>query len=293
MSTSSCTIHWLDEQTLPPFLLLMQPGERQRIWEARQNPVQIVLGATYWEQPAGVAVIHLGSEFAQLTDLYVLPAYRKVGIGTALLAAAEKEAIRSGAAKIHALYRPDAHTPIFERLLIKAGWTPPILGHIVFWTTREQDALSLDWVQELRFEPPYEVVPWPEVTQADLDAIAKLGEEGRYPPLLSPFMRLKEWDGETSFVLRHEGTVAGWVCAVREAPLQLLIDILFVYPPRQRLGKMLIGEVTRRCWQIGMEDMYWRVAPDNEPMLQWSRLSFPDVISDEFEEWYSEKALIR
>ena len=29
-----------------PFLLLMQPGERRRIWAERQNPAQIVLGAS-------------------------------------------------------------------------------------------------------------------------------------------------------------------------------------------------------------------------------------------------------
>lgn len=85
----------------------------------------------------------------------------------------------------------------------------------------------------------------------------------------------------------------GWVLTVREAPLQLLIDILFVDPPLQRLGKgfMLIGEVTRRCWQIGMQDMYWRASPDNAPMVRWSRKAFPNTLSDEFEEWYSEKML--
>jgi len=293
MSTSACTIHRLDDQTLPPFLLLMQPGERRRIWEERKNPAQIVLGATLLGQPAGIAVGTVNGASAGLTDLYVLPVYRRGGIGGALLAGLEAAAIGAGAEQIGAVYRPNAQTPDFEAILAKRGWQPPTLSHIVFWTTRERDALNLDWVQQYRFEPPYEVVSWPGVTEADLQAIAKLGEEGRYPPALSPAARpLDAWDGETSFVLRHEGNVAGWVCAVREAPLQLLIDILFVYPPRQRLGKMLIGEVTRRCWQIGMEDMYWRVAPDNAPMLEWSRRSFPDTISDEFEEWYSEKVLL-
>jgi GNAT superfamily N-acetyltransferase len=293
MNTSACTIHRLDEQTLSPFLLLIQPGERRRIWEERKNSAQVVLGASFLGQPAGIAVGAVNGASAGLTDLYVLPAYRRGGIGGALLAGLEETVIQAGAEQIGVVYRPNEQTPDFESILAKRGWQPPILSHIVFWTTRDLDALNLDWVQQYRFELPYQVVSWPEVTEADLRAIAKLGEEGRYPPALSPFARPREaWDGETSFVLRHEGDVAGWVCSVREAPLQLLIDILFVYPPRQRLGKMLIGEVTRRCWQIGMEDMYWRVKPDNEPMLQWSRLSFPDTISDEFEEWFSEKRLL-
>jgi GNAT superfamily N-acetyltransferase len=290
MPTSALTIHRLDAQAMRPFLLLMQPGERRRIWEERGSPAQIVLGASLLGQPAGVAVGVVSGASAALTDLYVLPAYRRGGIGGALLAELEAALVQAGAERIETLYRPNEQSPGFEAILRKQGWQLPNLSHIVFWTTRVLDGLTLDWVQQYRFEPPYEVVPWPHVTEADLQFIARLGEEGRYSPDLSLAVRpFEAWDAETSFVLRHEDTVAGWVCAVREAPLQLLVDILFVYPPRQRLGKMLIGEVIRRCLQIGMTDIYWRVKPNNEPMLQWSRRSLPDTITDEFEEWYSLK----
>ena len=285
------TIQRLTASSIQPFLLTLEPGLRGVLLQRIGDDKQLIFGATYWGQPAGVAVFYVTDDHAVLSDLYVLPAYRRVGIGAGLLAAGEAAVAQAGLANIKTLYRPNEQTPAFAALLVKQGWQPPRVNHIVFWTTRELDAPSLEW-QKLRFEPPYEVVAWPDVTESDLQAIAKLGEEGRYPALLSPFGRpLEAWDGETSFILRHEGEVAGWVCAVREKPLQLLIDILFVYPPRQRLGKMLIGEVTRRCWQIGMEDMYWRVAPDNAPMLEWSRRSFPDRILDEYEEWVSEKEL--
>ena len=285
------TIQRLTNNSIQPFLLILEPGLRGTLLQRINDDTQLILGATYWGQPAGVAVFHVTAEAGHLSDLYVLPAYRRAGIGAGLMAAGEEAIIQAGLARIHTLYRPNEQTPAFEALLHKQGWQPPHISHIVFWTTRELDAPSLEW-QKLRFEPPYEVVAWPDVTPADLQAIAKLGEEGRYSSTLSPFVRpLEAWDGETSFVLRHEGDVVGWVCTVREAPLRLLIEILFVYPPRQRLGKMLIGEVTRRCWQIGMEDMYWRVAPDNAPMLEWSRRSFPDRILDEYEEWVSEKYL--
>ena len=294
MSKPAFTLDRLDEQTLPFFLLLMQPGERRRIWEARKNPAQIVLGANLLGQPAGIAIGTVNESTASLSDLYVLPIYRRGGIGGALLAGLEEAAIQSGAEKISVLYRQDDHTPAFGRVLAKGDWQTPTLSHIVFWTTRERDALSLDWVQKYRFRPPYEVVPWPEVTEDERHLIARRGEAGWYPPDLSPFGRPTEaWDAETSLGLRYHGEIVGWVLNVREAPLQLLIEILFVDPPLQRLGKgfMLIGEVTRRCWQIGMQDMYWRAAPDNEPMLRWSRKAFTNVLTDEFEEWYSEKTL--
>ncbi|HSH06006.1 MAG TPA: GNAT family N-acetyltransferase [Anaerolineae bacterium] len=283
-------IYPLTANSIQPFILMVRPGLRQNVLEIGTDSKLVVLGATIWEQPAGVVVAYLSDETVQLMDLYVQPTYRQGGIGTALLAAVEEIAQQTGIGKCYTFYRPDEHTSAFEKTLAKVGWQASTLSHIVFWTTRERDALHLDWVQQYRFEPPYEVVPWPDVTDADLQVIAQLGEEGRYPPSLSPLARPREaWDDATSFILRYEGNIAGWVCTLREAPLQLLIDILYVYPPRQRLGKMLIGEVTHRCWQIGMQDMYWRVAPNNTPMLEWSRRSFPDNIVDEYEEWYSEK----
>lgn len=288
------TIQRLDESSLQSFLLLLPPGIRRESVESQSNTGQIILGASFWGQPAGAAVLHTQGMAGQLTDLYVLPAYRKAGIGAALLAAVEEEAVRAGAGKIHALYRPDEHTSVFKRILARRGWTPPSLQSLVFWTKRELDALSLPWVQKYHFRPPYEVIPWPDVTAAERAHIARRGEEGWYASDLNPFARpVEAWDPETSLGLRHNGEMVGWVLTVREAPLQLLIEILFVDPPLQRLGKgfMLIGEVTRRCWQIGMEDMYWRASPDNEPMVRWSRKAFPDTLSDEFEEWYSEKAL--
>ncbi len=287
------SIQRLHEESLAPYTLMVAPGLRRSLLEAVDDPCQIILGASFWGQAAGVAIVHTKEEEAQLTDIYVLPEYRRAGIGTALLAAVEEAARCAGAGKLHALYRPDEHTPAFKALLARRGWPAPALTHMVFWTTREQDALHLPWVQKYRFRPPYEVFPWPEVTDTERAYIARRGEEW-YTAGLNPLARpIDAWDPETSLGLRYKGELVGWVLTIREAPLQLLIDILFVDPPLQRLGKgfMLIGEVTRRCWQIGMEDMYWRASPDNKPMVRWSRKAFQNALADEYEEWYTEKAL--
>lgn len=288
------TIQTLDAENLAPYTLMVAPGLRRSLLKAIDNPGQIILGASFWGQAAGVVMVHTNNEHAQLTDIYVLPEYRRAGIGTALLAAAEEATAQAGAGKIHTVYRPDEHTPAFKALLSKGGWPAPTLSHIVFWTTREQDALHLPWVQKYRFRPPYQLVPLADVSEAEWSWIAERGETGWYTPDLSPISRAVDaWDPETSLFLRYNGEVVGWVLTVREAPLQLLIEILFVDPPLQRLGKgfMLIGEVTRRCWQIGMEDMYWRASPDNKPMVRWSRKAFQNALADEYEEWYTEKAL--
>ncbi|MBI1299552.1 GNAT family N-acetyltransferase [bacterium] len=289
------TVHRLDEQTIPPFLLLVQPGERRRIWKDHKNPAQIVLGATLLGQPAGIAVGVVNGAFADLTDLYVLPAYRRGGIGGALLAALEKEAIEARAEQIGTLYRPDEHTPVFARLLHTQGWTTPIPRSKVFWT---RCAVAFGpWVSRYRFRPPYETFAWPDLTESERTRLAERGKSGWYPPMLSPFHRPNNaWDGESSVGLRCNGEVVGWCLTVREAPQQMLVDILFVDPPLQVLGRgfMLVGEVIRRYCASGGDYAYWRVSPDNEPMLRWSRKAFAsEGLVDQYEEWVSEKTLTR
>lgn len=289
----------LDSSALPRYLLLVKPAlRRQLLQNASDSPLRI-WGASFLGQPAGAVVAHQDSEAAQLLDLYVLPAYRRAGIGAALLAAVEEEVIRSGADKINALYRSDDHTPAFEALRAKAGWTPPRVKSRVYWTSCS--AGYDDWSQRYRFRRPYKPVRFSEITQAEHEVIARRGEDGWYPDNLSPFIRpTSDWDPETSLGLRYKGEVVGWLLTLREAPDQIRVEILFVDPPLQRLGRgiLLICEMIRRYCHDGdyaggcNEHCYWRVDPDNEGMIRWSQRSFPGRFTDEYEEWYSEKVLV-
>jgi GNAT superfamily N-acetyltransferase len=96
-------IHPLDTVPVQPFALMVRPGLRQNVLKIGADPTLLALGASFWGQPAGATVIHMGDGAARLMDLYVMPAYRQAGIGTALLAAAEEETIRAGVGKLHAL----------------------------------------------------------------------------------------------------------------------------------------------------------------------------------------------
>lgn len=292
------TIQRLDEKTLPPFVLMVQPGLRRSLLEREGNPNQIVLGAFFLGQPVGVAVIDRNRQTAGLTDLYVLPDYRRVGIGSALLGAVEEEARKAGVRELQALYRANEHTPAFAGLLAAQGWETPRVQSRVFWTSCS--AGYDEWSQRYRFRPPYEPVPWTEITPAERQVITRRGEDGWYPPNLDPFQRPPDaWDAETSLGLRYKGEVVGWLLVLREAPDQIRVEIMFVDPPLQRLGRgiLLICEMIRRYCHDGdfqkscNEHCYWRVNPNNEGMLRWSRRSFPGRFTDQYDEWYSEKVL--
>ena len=279
---------------MPPFLLLMQPGTRGQLWENRADAGQIVLGASFLGQPVGAAVAYRGADAAQLLDLYVLPSYRQVGIGRALLAAVEEQIRLTETPRMQTLYRSNAQTPYFQRLLTGQGWTAPLLKNRIFWT---RCAVAFGpWVSRYHFRPPYTLFAWPELTADERKYLLAEQETGWFPPLLSPFHRPDDaWDAESSIGLRYNGEVVGWCLTVREKPEQMLVDVLFVDPPLQRLGRgfMLVGEVIRRYCASGGDYAYWRVSPENEPMLRWSAKAFAgEGLLDEYEEWYSEKVLL-
>lgn len=287
------TIERLTQTTLRPYLLLVKPALRQQLLDQITDPRLYVWGAAFWGQPAGTAVVAL-EQNADLLDLYVLPDYRRAGIATALLATIEETLAHQAVGAIGALYRADEHTDAWHSLLTKAGWSEPVLTNRVFWNCRT--VRGAEWVARYQFRPPYEVFTWTELTTAEEAQIAKRGEEGWYPPHFSPFNRpMTAWDPETSVGLRYHNEVVGWVLALREAPDRLFVEIMFVDPPLQQLGRgfMLVGESTRRYYSGAGNYAYWRVSPDNEPMLRWSRRAFGDHLVDEYDEWYSKKVLAR
>lgn len=288
------TIQILDSASAPPFLLMLAPGLRRSLWAGDDDPAQLVLGATFWGQPAGAAFVYRSAETARLLDIYVLPAYRQAGIGRALFSAVEEQVCRAGISRIQTSYKAEEQTPHFERLLTGQGWTTPVATSKIFWT---RCAVAFGpWVSRYRFRPPYEVFGWSELTDAEHDRVAERGKASWYPPNFSPFRRPDDaWDPQCSVGLRCNGEVVGWCLTMREKPNQMLVDILFVDPPLQLLGRgfMLVGEVIRRYCASGGDYSYWQVSAENEPMLRWSRKAFAgEGLVDEYDEWFSEKILL-
>lgn len=63
---------------------------------------------------------------AEIISLLVLPAYRRQGIGTRLVAALEEELIKNGCTQIQISYRvTESNTFALELLLQKLAWTFP------------------------------------------------------------------------------------------------------------------------------------------------------------------------
>jgi ribosomal protein S18 acetylase RimI-like enzyme len=93
------------------------------------------------DEIAGVAAISFawtlehGGKSAWLDELYVVPEYRGQGLGTALLAGAEREIVRAGCAAID-LEVDKAHARA-ERLYRRAGFQPLARSRWVKYLERE------------------------------------------------------------------------------------------------------------------------------------------------------------
>ena len=115
------------------------------------------------------------------------PAIGRRALARALLAAVEAQLVQRGIAHLQAVYRPDEHTPIFERLLAAQSWATPVLRSNLFWT---RCAVAFGpWVNRYRFRPPYELFPWPELTGDERKRLSARGEAGWYPALVSRIIR--------------------------------------------------------------------------------------------------------
>lgn len=279
-------IELLDATTVKPYLLLTQPGSRRWLLDDIDELAMIVLGARFLSHPVGVLVVQRGEDRIHLLDIYVLPDYRRMGIAGKLLQTLEAHCAWP---HLQALYKADDHTHALQQLLAKQGWNRPKHSRIIFGSVKTE-LLSQPTIYRLR--PPFEVCAWADVTSAERQEIRRRGDAGWYPRELSPFLRPDPtWDAQLSVALRRHADILGWVLVDRIADDEIMVEVMFVDPPLQPLGRgiMLVAEMARRAVAAGVTCGYWGVSPDNQPMLRWSRQAADWLLIDEYDEWLSEK----
>lgn len=284
----------LDSLSVKPYLLLSRPGLRRWLLASDKELGIVILGAEFWGHPVGLLIAQLGETVAYLLDLYVQPEYRRVGIATTLLTALDEQVNDAGLTEIRAFYRAERHTDAFQQCLAKQQWMQPERSRIIFGSQVSRGVAEQPWICRFQFRAPFEVIAWADVTHEQQQVIRQRGEDGWFPAGLSPFNRpAKTWDAELSVALRCRGEILGWALAIRESADQHMVEVMFVDPPLQPLGRgiLLVAELIRRAIAAGDEYGYWGVAPDNTPMLRWSRQAFGTALIDESVEWSSKKEL--
>ncbi|MBD8891260.1 GNAT family N-acetyltransferase [Roseibium litorale] len=216
--------------------------------------------------PCGLAVGVPGpnADF-ELASLYVLPLYRRQGLGTRLLREMEQafvaEGCRTGASYV--TVKPEDQSPL--HFLRSAGWPNLRVTGLNCRTTIEK-AFETSWLVKARLPDPFEVIAWQEVDEAARARIsAAIG--GLSPPDLSPFVFEGDAHLPTSVALRdkRDGRVRGWIITHQIGADLIRWTCSFVAPELQHQAMIIplwlacakrqkaLGTVARFCFTVSMD----------------------------------------
>lgn len=176
----------------------------------------------------------------ELASIYVLPLYRRRGLGQRILARLEtafaEEGVRVGA---HFLTVDPAEQGMLL-FLRKAGWGQPKVTGIVCQSNLTV-AFDTRWFVNARLARRYRIVPWHTISASARTAIeAGLGQW--VPPDLNPYLFEKGSLPSTSLALldAEDGDrIRGWAVTHQTSPDMLRWTCTFVDPAIQRTCTVL------------------------------------------------------
>ena len=213
-------------------------------------------GAQLIGRPIGLVMVVRDGAGTQRTGrllaLTVARAYRRIGVGRALFAAACDELAAQGVERISCAYAFDSADGLraAEAFFAATAWEPPETTMV--HCSADESFLASPLLRELAPLPPeYAVCDWIDVTPAERESIrVRQRAEPWYPPELDPFHFEPEMEIVNSLALRYRGEVVGWLLTTRTSSQTMYYRCLFVRDDLARLGRglTLLTEAIRRHW---------------------------------------------
>jgi GNAT superfamily N-acetyltransferase len=245
----------------------------------------VAIGASVKEQPIGLVLAEIQDDRqeAKVLSIFVKPAYRRLGVGTALMRELENQLWQSGCQKVEMVYTNGKESTIaLERLLDKLNWITPQPRMLICKSTTEK-ITSASWLYKRTLPPELTIFPWIDLTPAQRCRIQQQQDrQPWYPKTLTPFNDERHLEPLNSLSLLYKDEVVGWTLNHRIAPNTIRYTSLFVREDLQKLGRAisLLAEAIK-C-QVNSDIFYgiWTVAVDNRPMVDFvKRRLAPYLIS--------------
>lgn len=176
----------------------------------------VALGARVGDEPVALALAEIRegqTANAEVLSLFVTPAYRGRGLGTALLDSMGVYLSRMGVDKAAGVYMTgQPGQQAVERVLEKAGWSRPEIRQLTLRFTLEQ-ARRTGWYGKYPLEEGYAVFPWKDLTEADREALRESQRAtGWIKPDLEPWKHDAEgFEPVSSLGIRLHGELVGWI----------------------------------------------------------------------------------
>lgn len=183
------------------------------------------------EKPVGLAFISWKKimKTGELYSLFVLPDFRRQGIGSQLFGKFQEEIkAQSKTGLITTIYPQDEETaPAWEKILKNHGWTGnrPFMIRCLF----DGPAFNPPWINlPLNFPDSFQEFPWGELTENEKKRLYERYVEGHFSQVISPFNEEDRIELINSLGLRHEDEVVGWMITHRVAPDTIRYTALFI-----------------------------------------------------------------
>ena len=241
--------HWLDDPQGAGPEAPEQP-EQQPEQPEQQATLRAVCATGPGGDAAGLALLHLPPGLpGRLLSVMVAPAWRRQGIGSALLAAATRQAAAQGCPALTAQHSTAAAgIGAYDAFMEANGWPQATLMQVrgygrAGWARTAGQTFARHRAALGR--RGYALTPWPELTAADLAGIRALVASGAVPDGYDPMLQHDRDAPDLSAVLRRHGAVVGWAKAHWQdaAQTQAFYHSGWVLPDVARQGWLAVAMI--------------------------------------------------
>jgi GNAT superfamily N-acetyltransferase len=245
----------------------------------------VAIGASVKEQPIGLVLAEIQDDrqSAKVLSIFVKAAYRRLGVGMALMRELEQQLWQRGCQKVEITYSNGKESTIaLENLLDRLNWTTPQPRMLICKSTTEKIAAA-PWLYKHTLPPELKIFPWLDLTPAQRLRIQQQQDrQPWYPKTLTPFNDEIHLEPLNSLALLYQDEVVGWTLNHRIAPNTIRYTSLFVREDLQKLGRAiaLLAEAINRQVNSDIFSGIWTVAVDNRSMVNFvKRRLAPYLIS--------------
>lgn len=260
-------VYQLTPSTLAPYDALtfpsLKPGSNAL---ARLQGELLAVSAMAHGDMVGLAIAERQTDGAALRSLCVDPAWRRQGIGTGLLARLQRFIDQDGIGTLTLHYQASELSQLaLEPILRKLGWSQPKTDFLLLEAQADQLA-AVPWATNHPIDEPYQLKPWSELSDQQLQQITKVGA----PESLLPPADPRRIEPAVSLALLHSNDLVGWVLAERLSANSLRYSSFFVaehHRGRAR-GPALLANAFDRQQQAKIPFARAAIAADNQPILR-------------------------
>lgn len=234
-----------------------------------EYPEILVAAARVWGRPAGLGVVRIERDVAELLSLHVSPEWRRQGIGTDIWKCLATTLRENSVRRTTATIVPQDEV-VLQRFCARAGWSAPTPHmHLIFGDLERVGKVQC--FRKIRSMPGLEMFPWSALTPAERRSIEARQAAGEVPESLDPFIDEPLMEPSTSLGVRQEGTVIGWQVNHRIAHEMHRFTATWVarVPGSTRIALWLMGETRARYLASKIPHMVLGVMAGNDAMREF------------------------